>query len=137
MKSATVKKHSTKEVTVKARIQFKAAPEKVIYQVLSSDEHTTYNVYMYHGKATSCTCKATRRCYHMDGCDAREAARQPKPAMLPGETADELVVIDIEYQAYLRDKAAREAQVVADAERIVAEKQTRDASLRYAYGYHD
>lgn len=110
------KQCSTKEVTVTARIEYKASPEKVIYQVLSSDESTTYNVYMYRGKACSCNCPATRRCYHMDGCEAKEASRQPAAKPATPCKADVIALMDAELSVAAINQAAY---------------------ARYSAGYHD
>lgn len=44
-----------KEVTVLYRVALKQHPGIVVWQVLSSDEVTTYDVTMVRGKANSCT----------------------------------------------------------------------------------
>lgn len=68
-------KTATREVTILARVEFKADSRKVVYQCLSSNGKDTYMTYLFNGKASSCECKATKPCYHMTGCEAYEAAR--------------------------------------------------------------
>ncbi len=65
---------STKVVQVISRTQFKADSRKVCYQVRSSDGASQYITCLFNGTATSCTCKATSKCYHMVGCEKLEAA---------------------------------------------------------------
>lgn len=71
----TKKSVAQKEVTVLCRVELKADSRKVIYQCLSSDGKTTYNVFFFNGKVSSCSCISRKPCYHMTGCQAREDAR--------------------------------------------------------------
>jgi hypothetical protein len=76
----TARKQAIKEVTVLARVEFKCDSRKVVYKVLSSNEKDTYITTLFNGKACSCTCPATKPCYHMVQLEAREAARNAAPA---------------------------------------------------------
>lgn len=69
-------KSASKEVTIVARVQFKNDARKVVYKVLSSNGKDTYETYFFNGKACSCSCPATKPCYHMVQCEAREQARK-------------------------------------------------------------
>lgn len=71
----TTRKQSTKEVTVLARVEFKNDARKVVYRVLSSNGHDTYDTFFFNGKACSCSCPATKPCYHMTQLQMREQAR--------------------------------------------------------------
>src|SRR5438046_534530 len=64
-----------KQVKVIARIEFKADSRKVCYIVQASNGIEQYTTCLFDGKACSCTCKATTKCYHKTGCEALEAAR--------------------------------------------------------------
>ena len=64
-----------KQVQVLSRIQFKVDSRKVVYNVRSSDGTQVYQTFLFNGKACSCTCKATKPCYHMTQLEAREASR--------------------------------------------------------------
>lgn len=68
-------KTASKQVTVISRIEFKADSRKVVYKVLSSNGKDTYETFFFNGKACSCTCPATKPCYHMTQLEAREASR--------------------------------------------------------------
>jgi len=67
---------ATREVTILARAQFKSNPKAGGYQVLSSNGVDRYEVTVYNGKATSCTCPATKPCYHIKGVQEYENARR-------------------------------------------------------------
>ena len=64
-----------KEVTILARVEFKNDPRKVVYQCLSSNGVDKYNTFLFNGKACSCECPATKPCYHMVQCEAKEQQR--------------------------------------------------------------
>lgn len=67
---------TAKTVKVIARIEFKSDSKKVCYIVRSSDGDGQYTTCLHDGRACSCTCKATVRCYHMVQCEAKEAAHR-------------------------------------------------------------
>lgn len=87
---------------------------ETFYLTRSSKDNGEYYVTRFDtdGARWQCSCPSHKPCRHMKAVNAvlaiRRAAIQAKPA-----------------------------QVVVDAERIIAEKQTRDAMSRYQYGYHD
>jgi hypothetical protein len=64
-----------KAVKVISRIEFKSDSRKVVYNVRSSDGTQVYQTCLFNGKACSCTCKATKPCYHMTQLEAREMVR--------------------------------------------------------------
>lgn len=66
---------STKQVQVIARVEFKSDPRKVVYFNRSSDGTKEYQTFLFEGHATSCTCPATKPCYHMMQCEAIEGKR--------------------------------------------------------------
>lgn len=78
MQKLTQSKSTTKEVTVLARVVFKNDSRKVVYNVLSSNGKDQYQVYFFDGKVCSCSCPATKPCYHMVQLQAREDAREEK-----------------------------------------------------------
>jgi hypothetical protein len=82
MAHKTATRKATKTVQVISRIEFKSDPRKVVYICRSSNGIDTYQTTLFAGKATSCTCKATCKCYHMTGCETLEAARNPFTATL-------------------------------------------------------
>jgi hypothetical protein len=65
-----------KQVKVIARIEFKADSRKVVYRCQSSNGVDVYSTFLFDGKACSCECKATKPCYHMVQCQAKEQARR-------------------------------------------------------------
>jgi len=71
---------STKEVTVLARGQYKRNAKAVVYLVLSSNGNDQYRTIIYDGKATHCSCPATKPCYHMVQLEAIEGARAEREA---------------------------------------------------------
>ena len=64
-----------REATILYRVALKQHPGIVVWQVLSSDGVTKYDVTMVRGKVNNCTCKATKPCYHMTAVQAREDER--------------------------------------------------------------
>ncbi len=91
---------ATREVTILARVEFKADSRKVVYKVLSSNGADTYQTSLFNGKACSCTCPSRKPCYHMTGCEAHEAERDAERKM------DEMA-------AYYQDENARRAALHA------------------------
>lgn len=69
-------KTATKELTIIARAQFKNNPKAAGYQVLSSNGVDKYEVTVYAGRVTHCTCPARKPCYHMTGVQEYEDVRQ-------------------------------------------------------------
>lgn len=67
--------HVAKTVKVLARIEYKRNRSAVVYICQSSNGHDQYRTTIYNGKATGCDCPATKPCYHMVQCEAREQSR--------------------------------------------------------------
>lgn len=65
---------TVKQVKIIARCQFKKNGI-VLYKVQSSNGHDTYHTTIVNGKATGCTCPATKPCYHMTQLQQIEAER--------------------------------------------------------------
>ncbi len=76
MKTTNKTQKQAKAVKVISRIQFKVDSRKVVYNVRSSDGTQVYQTFLFNGKACSCTCKATKPCYHMTQLEEKEASRQ-------------------------------------------------------------
>lgn len=124
-KKATSAKKATKVVRVVARIEFKADTRKVVYQVRSSNGKDIYFTSMFAGHATSCTCPATKPCYHMTQLEAIEAARTPN--VQPTQAAD-LGGYSVVEQAATIAVAAEVAAEIGDAYEVLAPtKQTSKA----------
>lgn len=75
MTTTTKSRKATKTVQIISRTEFKADSRKVCYQVRASDGTGEYTTCLFDGKATSCTCKSTVKCYHMTQLEQKEAAR--------------------------------------------------------------
>lgn len=65
-----------KTVLIIARYEWKCDARKVAYLVRSSGGSTTYQTYLFDGKATSCECPSRKPCKHMDLAEQHEAERQ-------------------------------------------------------------
>lgn len=63
-----------KQVQIIARIAIKNS-NLVVYKVRSSNGKDTYQTTFYNGKASGCTCPATKPCYHMTQLQKREDER--------------------------------------------------------------
>jgi SWIM zinc finger len=72
---------TTSPVTILTRVSFKSDARKVVYQALSSDGATKYNVFLFAGKASSCECPSRKPCRHMKAAESREAERQAQAAV--------------------------------------------------------
>jgi hypothetical protein len=77
MTTSTKSRKATKTVQVISRVEFKADPRKVVYICRSSNGTDIYQTTLFDGKATGCQCPSHKPCYHMTGCEAKEAARNP------------------------------------------------------------
>ena len=75
MTTATKSRKAEKSVQIIARISFKDNPAIVVYLCRSSRCDAQYTTTLYNGCATGCDCPARKPCYHMTGCEAREAKR--------------------------------------------------------------
>src|SRR5690348_1468135 len=64
-----------KQVQVIARIELKQHPGIIVYKVRSSNGVDVYETVIAYGKASSCTCPATKPCYHMTQLEAKEQER--------------------------------------------------------------
>lgn len=101
MTTATRERKSTKTVQIIARIQFKSDARKVVYQVRGS-QGQQYETCLFAGKATSCTCPAHKPCYHMTGCEQKEAERVDVVALareIVSWEASEVSFDDLSYAA--------------------------------------
>jgi hypothetical protein len=56
---------STKQVQVIARIAFKSDARKVVYLVRASNGVDQYQVSLFAGQVSGCSCVAHKPCYHM------------------------------------------------------------------------
>ncbi len=114
-------KKTVKQVTVVARIQFKADARKVVYLVRSSRAEDIYHTYLFDGKATSCECPSKKPCYHMAQVEAIEEARTT-PVAVAMERA-QAAMVDVEDKAF--DLNARQRfynwQQVQDEEQMASE----------------
>ena len=93
---------AAKQVKIIARIAYKRNPKAVKYIVRSSNGVDQYETTIYNGKATGCTCPATKPCYHMNQLEAKEQQR------------------------------SEATQAVAQAEQIVADAQADVRAARFA-----
>ena len=93
-----------KTVSVIARYQLKRNGH-VVYTVRSSNGQDTYNTTLVNGKATGCSCPATKPCYHMTQLEQREAERAEALAMSQHLQA-ELVAYQAEQYTKVIDRAA-------------------------------
>jgi hypothetical protein len=108
-----------KDVTIVARYQFKADAKKVAYLVRSSDGATTYQTFLFDGRASSCTCPAKKPCYHMVQLQQREARRasEQELARINAE-----VLAQIEQEQAAPQKPLSEMARIANLEEIAPEK---------------
>jgi len=67
---------ATKQADIRYRVELKGK-EIVVYKVHSSDDSQDYEVTVFEGKVSGCSCPATKPCYHMRDVQAREDARKP------------------------------------------------------------
>jgi hypothetical protein len=66
---------AAKQVQVIARYQLKRNGH-VVYLLRSSNGVDTYTTTLINGRASGCSCPATKPCYHMRQLETREAERQ-------------------------------------------------------------
>ncbi len=64
-----------KQVQIIARVQIKRNGI-VVYKVRSSNGKDEYQTTFFDGKATGCSCPATKPCYHMTQLQERENERK-------------------------------------------------------------
>ena len=107
---------ATKVVQVIARITYKRNPKAVTYLVRSSNGIDQYQTTIYNGKAVSCSCPATKPCYHMKQLETREASRQPQ--LIP---AASLVGYDIVGAALRIVNECRNAEAAGNVYELLAQ----------------
>ncbi len=102
----------------------------VVYAVRSSNGVDTYCTTIINGKATGCTCPATKPCYHMIQLEAKEAARKDLVA------AESELVAEAKKTAYLNCyddmAAAKVASIEAVREQTREEHEQEDRAYRMA-----
>ncbi len=105
---------NTKQVQVIARYEIKRNSH-VVYLVRSSNGKDEYHTTLVNGRATGCSCPATKPCYHMRQLEQREAERSKARATEQANkvrtqaAAHEARLAEIE--AWRRaDEAAKDAQ---------------------------
>lgn len=106
----------------------------VVYSVRSSNGADTYCTTIINGKATGCTCPATKPCYHMVQLEAKEAARKELVA------AEHELVAERKMAAYLNaydDMAAEKtASIEAVRQAAYAEAQTSGIAGSYKASWY-
>lgn len=80
----------------------------VVYSVRSSNGADTYCTTIINGKATGCTCPATKPCYHMVQLEVKEAARKEAEK----QTSDAQYIEQLEAMAHY-DVNAVASKIVA------------------------
>src|SRR5260221_8042194 len=86
----TTKIKTQKQVQIIARITIKKNGI-VVYKVRSSNGKDIYQTTFLNGKATGCTCPATKPCYHMTQLQAREDGRIASQQLLNSILNEDLV----------------------------------------------
>ena len=69
-------KQATKVADLRYITTLKNKPYIRIYTYRSSDDTRDYQVTTVHGKVSSCSCPATKPCYHWNDAQAREDSRK-------------------------------------------------------------
>jgi hypothetical protein len=100
-----------KIVSVINRYQFKSDSRKVVYQVGSSDGSKTYYTYFFGDRATSCTCPASKPCYHMEQLEAYEVKRTAFLQASKAVKAEDARIAQLSGTRQGLDQLRREAQV--------------------------
>ena len=76
MKATIATKPAQKQADIRYRVSLKSNKNIVVYIVRSSDDTQDYQVTLCRGKVSSCSCPATKPCYHMKDVQAYEWARE-------------------------------------------------------------